>query len=327
MTRYIEHNAALHDNTPVRLATLAKVAGMTAQHTQRVFRRVMGITPRQFADALRLRRLKQQLRKGDDVTTSLYQAGYGSSSRLYERSDAQLGMTPATYRRGGIGMTIAYTVVASPLGRMLVAATERGISAVYLGQADAPLEAALRAEYPRAQIHRDATGLRKWVSAILRQLDCGTRNPARGIAMPDGAGPSVRDAASAGADDVVGRVGAINSAAHLPLDVQATAFQKRVWDALRAIPYGSTKTYSQIAKSLGRPKATRAVARACATNPVSIVVPCHRVVRQDGNLAGYRWGLARKKTLLDGERRHAVASKQTAVDVKTRAKANARAAG
>jgi len=295
MTRYIEQNAALHDNAPVRLAALAKVAGMTAQHTQRVFRRVMGITPRQFADALRLRRLKQQLRKGDDVTTSLYQAGYGSSSRLYERSDAQLGMTPATYRRGGTGMTIAYTVVSSPLGRMLVGATERGISAVYLGEADAPLAAALRAEYPLAQVHRDANGLGKWVSEILQQLDCGPLKT-------------------------------IHSAVNLPLDVQATAFQKRVWDALRAIPYGSTKTYRQIANSLGQPKATRAVARACATNPVSIVVPCHRVVRQDGNLAGYRWGLARKKALLDNERQHTVASKRTVLDVTTGARANSRAA-
>lgn len=299
ITRYIEQNL----DEPVRLAALAKVAGMSPQHSQRVFRRVMGITPRQFADALRLRRLKKQLRKGDDVTTSLYEAGYGSSSRLYERSDAQLGMTPATYRRGGSGMRLAYTVVSSPLGRMLVAATERGVSAVYLGEADALLEAELREEYPRAQIHRDANRLGKWVSAILRHLGGGTQDA------------DVRGAADVGVS--------IHAPLDLPIDVQATAFQKCVWEALRAIPYGTTKTYSQVAKSLGQPQAARAVARACATNPVSIVVPCHRVVREDGNLAGYRWGLARKRTLLDREQQRIAIPKQAPTRAKLRAKARA----
>lgn len=262
VTWYIQE----HADEPLRLSALARLMGLSPHHAQRVFRRVLGVTPRQFADAVRIHRLKSQLRKGDDVTTSLYEAGYGSSSRLYERSDAQLGMTPATYRRGGRGMRIGYTVVPCPLGRLLVAATERGISAVYLGDSREKLQAALRAEYPHAEIQCDANGLNRWVTAILRQL----RSESQDV--------------------------------DLPLDVQATAFQHRVWEALRRIPYGTTRTYSQIAKSLGKPKATRAVARACATNPVSIIVPCHRVVREDGALAGYRWGVERKRALLENER-------------------------
>ena len=163
-------------------------------------------------------------------------------------------------------MRIGYTVVPCPLGRLLVGATERGISAVYLGDSCEKLEAALRAEYPQAEIHRDTNGLNRWVTAVLRQL----RGKPRGT--------------------------------DLPLDVQATAFQQRVWEALRRIRRGTTRTYSQIAKSLGKPKATRAVARACATNRVAVVIPCHRVVREDGNLAGYRWGLERKRALLENER-------------------------
>jgi AraC family transcriptional regulator of adaptative response/methylated-DNA-[protein]-cysteine methyltransferase len=208
-------------------------------------------------------------------------------------------------------MTIVYTVVGSPLGRMLVAATERGVSAVYLGESDAPLEAALREEYPRAQIHRDANGLGKWVSAILHHLKGGAQK----VDAHQGAGSTV----SAPAGGATGGGLGIHNSLDLPLDVQATAFQKRVWDALRTIPYGTTKTYSQIAKSLGQPQASRAVARACATNPVSIVVPCHRVVREDGNLAGYRWGLARKQSLLDHEQ--AAMAKQAPSRPKPSAKA------
>ncbi len=262
VTRYIQE----HADEPLRLSLLARLMGLSPHHAQRVFRRALGVTPKQFADGVRIHRLKSRLRKGDDVTTSLYEAGYGSSSRLYERSDAQLGMTPATYRRGGQGMRIAFTVVPCALGRLLVGATKRGISAVYLGDSREKLHAALRAEYPRAEIHGDANGLSRWVTAILRQL----RHESQEL--------------------------------DLPLDVRATAFQQRVWEALRRIPYGTTRTYSQIAKSLGKPKATRAVARACAANPVSIIVPCHRVVREDGNLAGYRWGIERKRALLENER-------------------------
>ena len=250
------------------LAALSSTAGISPHQLERAFRRVMGITPRQYADAQRMRQLKSSLRKGDDVTTALYDAGYGSSSRLYERAPSHLGMTPATYRQGGAGMQIHYTIVASPLGRLLVGATSEGISALYLGEADAALESALRKEYPRAEIRRDTSGSKNlggWVDQILAHLR--------------GKEPQL----------------------DLPTDVQATAFQRRVWEELRRIPYGATRTYTEVARSIGRPAAIRAVARACATNPVSVVVPCHRVVRQDGNLAGYRWGLERKQALLEHE--------------------------
>jgi AraC family transcriptional regulator of adaptative response/methylated-DNA-[protein]-cysteine methyltransferase len=229
----------------------------------------MGITPRQYADALRVARLKSELRKGKDVTTAMHEVSYGSTSRLYEKSDAQLGMTPATYRRGGSGMNISYTIAPCSLGRVLVAATERGISAVYLGDRDSELAAALRKEYPNAEIRRSSGEHSDWVRAIVQHL----------------AGSNAR--------------------LDLPMDVLATAFQRRVWEALRAIPLGATRTYSEVARSIGQPSAIRAVARACATNPVSIVVPCHRVVRTDGTLAGYRWGIERKQSLLERERRAA----------------------
>jgi AraC family transcriptional regulator, regulatory protein of adaptative response / methylated-DNA-[protein]-cysteine methyltransferase len=267
LCRHIETRVIAHPDEPLTLASLGAEIGMSQHHLERVFKRAMGISPRQYADAQRLVRLKTLLRKGDDVTTALYEVGYGSSSRLYERAPAHLGMTPATYRCGGRGMRIGYTIVPCPLGRLLVAATEKGISAVYLGDHDHPLEAALTKEYPAAQIFRDRNGLREWVSALLRHLR--------------GQEPHLQ----------------------LPLDVQATAFQRRVWEELKRIPYGSTRSYSEIARAIGRPSATRAVARACATNPVSIVVPCHRVVRGDGNLAGYRWGLGRKQALLEHESR------------------------
>ena len=265
LCRFIETRVAAHPDEPLTLASLGAEAGMNPHHLERVFKRAMGITPRQYADAQRLLRVKTQLKNGDDVTTALYEAGYGSSRRLYERAPAHLGMTPATYRRGGHGMRIGYTIVPCPLGRLLVAATEKGVSAVYLGNQDRPLEAALAKEYPAAQIFRDRNGLREWVNALLRHLR--------------GQEPHLQ----------------------LPLDVQATAFQRRVWEELKRIPYGSTRSYSEIARAIGRPRATRAVARACATNPVSILVPCHRVVRGNGNLAGYRWGLERKQALLEGE--------------------------
>jgi len=262
-----EIDARLRDGNEARvtLSALSAPLGMSPHQLERAFRSVMSITPRQYADAQRMRRLKSQLRKGDDVTTALYDAGFGSSSRLYERAPSHLGMTPATYRQGGAGMRVNYTIVDSPLGRLLVGATERGVSAVYLGESDARLEAALQDEYPRAEIRRDRNGLEGWVSQILEHLR--------------GREPNL----------------------DLPTDVQATAFQRRVWEELRRIPYGATRTYSQVAQAIGRPAAIRAVARACATNPTSVVVPCHRVVRADGNLAGYRWGVEKKKTLLERE--------------------------
>jgi len=250
------------------LAHLSRAAGMTTHQLERAFRATIGITPRQYADAQRMRRLKSRLKKGDNVTTALYEAGYGSSSRLYERAPSHLGMTPAAYRRGGEGMHIDYTIVDSPLGRLLVGATDRGISALYLGESDDKLRGAIEKEYPRAELRRDDSGpgsLGEWVSEVLAHLS--------------GHKPHL----------------------DLPTDVQATAFQRRVWEELRRIPYGTTRTYTQVARAIGNPAAVRAVARACATNPVSVVVPCHRVVREDGNLAGYRWGIGRKQALLEHE--------------------------
>jgi AraC family transcriptional regulator of adaptative response/methylated-DNA-[protein]-cysteine methyltransferase len=273
LCRGIEQQAAQQVETPAKLSELAVRAGVTPHGLHRMFRLVLGITPRQFADAVRLRALKGRLRSGDDVTTALYDAGYGSASRLYENANAQLGMTPATYRQGGKGMEIFYTIEKCPQGRVLVAATERGISAVYLGESDQPLERALRKEYPAATIRSGAGALGPWVRTIVKQLN--------------------------------GHLHGGEQQLDLPLDVEATAFQRRVWEELRKIPYGTTRTYSQVAKALGKPTAARAVARACATNPVSIVVPCHRVVRTDGQLAGYRWGLEFKKALIEQERRAA----------------------
>lgn len=251
----------------VTLNDLSRELGVSPHYLQRIFKRAMGISPRAFADARRLSHFKSSLKKGQAVAEALYGAGYGSSSRLYERASSHLGMTPATYRRGGLGMSIGYTTVNSPLGRLLVAATHRGICAVYLGDSDTKLEGALGREYPSAEIQKDRNGFRPWVQSLLRHLQ--------------GQKPQLQ----------------------LPLDVQATAFQRRVWEELMKIPYGSTRSYSQIARALGRPTAQRAVARACATNPLSIVIPCHRVLREDGNLGGYRWGMDRKRTLLQQEHR------------------------
>ena len=254
-----------NSDEPLSLDALGARLGVSPSHLQRTFKRLMGISPREYADARRVVAFKSKLRSGQDVTRALYEAGYGSSSRLYERSSQQLGMTPATYRRGGKGMEIGYTIVDGPLGRMLVAATARGVCAVSFGDADPVLEASLLSEYPNAEIHREDSGFAPWVRAIETHLH--------------GLEPRL----------------------HLPLDVQATAFQRRVWKALQAIPYGQTRSYTEVARAIGKPRAVRAVARACATNQVSVVVPCHRVVREDGSLAGYRWGLERKKALIERE--------------------------
>jgi AraC family transcriptional regulator of adaptative response/methylated-DNA-[protein]-cysteine methyltransferase len=258
-----------HPDDSLSLKDLAKLTGLSHAHLQRTFRAAMGITPRQYAEALRVKRFKSELRKGSDVTTALHEVSYSSASRLYETSDAQLGMTPATYRKGGLGMNISYTIADSSLGRVLVAGTARGISAVYLGDQDSALAATLREEYPQAEIQTIPENKSKWVRAIVAHLDQS------------------------------------KSPLHLPTDVMGTAFQRRVWQALREIPLGATRTYSDVARSIGKPAAIRAVGHACATNPASIVVPCHRVIRTDGSLGGYRWGLHRKQTLLEKERRAA----------------------
>jgi AraC family transcriptional regulator, regulatory protein of adaptative response / methylated-DNA-[protein]-cysteine methyltransferase len=254
------------DEEGVRLAEVARELNTNTATLRRAVRQVTGLAPRELAEALRLKRFKSLLRAGKNITDALYETGYGSSSRVYERSNAQLGMTPATYRKGGKGMKLEYTIAKSPLGKVLVAATERGVSAVYLGDAQEKLVAELHEEYPHAEISAAAGSAQKWVREIVQRIE---GQPAH---------------------------------VDLPLDLQATAFQRRVWQELQRIPRGATRTYSQVARALGAPKAVRAVARACATNPVSVVVPCHRVVREDGNLAGYRWGLARKQQLLETER-------------------------
>ncbi len=253
------------------LATLSAQVNVSPFHLQRKFKRVMGVTPKQYIQAQRMQSLKSELKSASSVTDSIYNAGYGSNSRPYESAKIQLGMTPATYKRGGDGMVINYMIVDSALGYLLVAGTEYGICMVSLGDSDTGLETALLKEFPAAKIYRcelKEDNLSKWAIALLKYLN--------------GEQPSSHLSA-------------------LPLDVQATAFQAKVWQALRQIPSGSTQTYSEVAQSIGQPSAVRAVARACATNPVSLVIPCHRVVRSDGSLGGYRWGIERKQFLLAQE--------------------------
>jgi AraC family transcriptional regulator, regulatory protein of adaptative response / methylated-DNA-[protein]-cysteine methyltransferase len=259
--RFIEQ----HLDEPLTLDRLGKEFHQSPFHLQRRFKAVLGITPREYADSCRLRMLKRNLQAGDTVTRAMYDAGYGSSSRLYERTASQLGMTPDKYRRGAIAASIRYTCAASPLGRMLIAATERGICSIQFARTDGELIEGLKREFPFAARKVDEGGLRSWGSALLRHM-------------------SGRDLDSS-----------------LPLDIRATAFQRRVWTYLQSIPFGATRSYGQVAKAIGRPSATRAVARACATNPVAVAIPCHRVVRQDGSMGGYRWGIERKKTLLEME--------------------------
>jgi AraC family transcriptional regulator, regulatory protein of adaptative response / methylated-DNA-[protein]-cysteine methyltransferase len=249
------------------LGALAGRVGLSRFHFQRAFTQAVGISPRAFAEACRLGQVKTALKKGERVTPAIYDAGYGSSSRLYERAGATLGMTPATYRRGAPGVEIDFTVADSPLGRLLLAATTRGVCRVMIGDSDRTLENDLRAEYPQATVRRNDRILSAKVRALLEHLR--------------GKSPHVE----------------------LPIDVRATAFQWRVWRHLQAIPYGETRTYREVAAAIGKPTATRAVARACATNPVALLIPCHRVIGTDGSLRGYRWGIPRKEKLLAQERR------------------------
>lgn len=250
----------------VKLADLAAHVGVSTFHLQRTFKRIMGISPRQYLAARRFGNFKTLVREGEPVTQALYDSGFNSSSRLYEHAPSELGMTPATYGRGGRGVEINYTIASSPLGRLLVAVTERGVCAVRMADTDAELENDLRAEFPAATIRRDDAALREPVNKVLSHLT--NKEPQL----------------------------------DLPLDIRATAFQRQVWEKLRAIPYGQTVSYGEVAKALGKPGAVRAVGRACATNPVALVIPCHRVVREDQSLGGYRWGLGRKQQLLDRER-------------------------
>jgi AraC family transcriptional regulator of adaptative response/methylated-DNA-[protein]-cysteine methyltransferase len=260
--RFIEQ----HLDEPLTLGRLGKEFHQSPFHLQRRFKQVLGITPRAYADSCRLRLLKRNLQSGDSVTRAMYDAGYGSSSRLYEKTASQLGMTPDKYRRGAIAATIRYTCADSPLGRMLIAATDRGICSIQFARTDGELLEGLKHEFPFASRRLDDGGLQSWASALLRHM--------RGKDLD----------------------------ASLPLDIRASAFQRRVWTYLQSIPFGATRSYSEVAKAIGRPRAVRAVARACATNPVAIAIPCHRVVRQDGSMSGYRWGIERKQALLRMER-------------------------
>jgi AraC family transcriptional regulator of adaptative response/methylated-DNA-[protein]-cysteine methyltransferase len=255
--RYID----AHPDEPATLEALSRAIGLSPFHLQRTFKALTGITPRAYADSRRLQSLKNGLREGRSVTYSMYDAGYGSSSRLYERASAQLGMTPARYRKQGSGVTIRFTIAETPAGRILLAATERGICSIQFGSSDTVLESALREEYPQAEIVRADKQLAVWVRAMRDRM---------------------------GGED----------GASLPLDIRATTFQRLVWEQLQAIPRGTTSSYGDIAKRIGHPHASRAVARACASNPVAVAIPCHRVVRGDGALGGYRWGIPRKKKLL-----------------------------
>lgn len=260
--RYIEAHAP---EGPVTLAHLAQTFHLSPFHLQRTFKRVMGVTPRAYADAVRARAFKEHLRNEDTVTEAVFAAGYTSNSQLYARVDDQLGMTPSEYQTGGPSV-IHYATATSPLGVVLAAATERGICAVRLGDTTEQLVNELRAEFPATQVTVQDDALRPVLDALLRHIA--------------GEQPSLA----------------------LPLDIRATAFQKRVWEALRRIPYGETRTYADVARSINQPGATRAVGNACASNPVAILVPCHRVIRHDGHIGNYRWGADRKKRLLAIER-------------------------
>lgn len=257
-------------DTSVPLAALARDARTSPHHFLRQFTRLVGVTPREFADATRFAAVRRHLRSGASVTTALFDAGYGSGSRFYDQAAPRLAMPPSTYRTGGAGQRIRYTTARSPLGRLLVASTDTGVCAVTLGESDAALVAALRAEYPKATVGRASVALRAHVQQVLAYLD--------------------------------GRTPQLD----LSLDVRATAFQWQVWTALRAIPAGSTRTYGEIARVIGRPTAARAVAGACAANPVALAIPCHRVVPASGGTGGYRWGSSRKTRLLQLERRGGV---------------------
>jgi AraC family transcriptional regulator of adaptative response/methylated-DNA-[protein]-cysteine methyltransferase len=260
---------AILDERPgeaISLDELARAVGTSPTRLQRAFTRALGCSPRAYQENLRLTALRERLKAGDTVTRATYAAGFGSGRRVYERAGEALGMTPGAYRRGGAGVRIGYTIVDSPLGRILVGATARGLCAVAIGDDDASLEGELRREFPRATIERD---------------DLGVSGAARAVAT-----------------ELAGEA----AAPHATLDVEGTPFQRQVWEALRAIPRGETRSYAEVAASLGRPGAARAVARACASNRVALVIPCHRVVRGDGALGGYRWGMERKRELLRRER-------------------------
>lgn len=261
-----------HLDEALPLNTLAALVSLSPAHLQRQFKACLGVSPRQYHEASRVGRFKAQLRRSDEtsVTDAVFEAGYGSLSRLYEKSSAHLGMTPMAYRSGGAGIDITFGFWKTPLGVMLVGATDRGICSVQFGDSKTELSRALREEYPEATFTPVSTppsfALAHWMTALTEHLE-GHRVPAT-----------------------------------LPVHVRATAFQTMVWAYLRTIPSGEVRSYQEVAAAIGRPAATRAVANACASNPVALVIPCHRVIRASGALGGYRWGLERKRALIDTER-------------------------
>ena len=258
--------------TAPSLEALASAVALSPSHLQRAFRRRFGMSPAEYHRSRRFGQFKAALREGAAVTDAVYEAGFGSGSRVYEHSNRLLGMTPASYRAGGAGASIRYTTTATPLGRLLVATTTRGICAVTLGDDDSALERRLAEEFPHAARERVDAGREEWLDAVIARI-------ASELGWSDAAAPAMP-----------------------PLDIAATAFQWRVWDALTRIPAGQTRSYRALAAELGAPKAARAIGNACGNNRLALIVPCHRVVREDGSLGGWRWGVERKRELLARER-------------------------
>ncbi len=266
------------EETP-RLSELSRIAGLSESQLLRAFRQRYGLSPREYAQSIKIDQFKRALKQGAEVTDAVYAAGFGSSSRVYENVDRHLGMTPGHYRRGAPDVAIRYTLVDTPMGRLLVATTDRGICAVTLGDSERALIAGLRAEFPRAALERVDAGADEWIAAVIRRVS-------RQLGLERG-----RSALSG-----------------VPADLRATAFQWQVWQALMRIPAGQTRSYSEIAREIGKPTAARAVARACASNKLALIVPCHRVIRDDGTPGGYRWGLPRKLAILAREGARVAAS-------------------
>ncbi len=262
---------AAPDNAPT-LTELARRCGISASHLTRAFRARHGMSPREYAHSLRLTQFKRALREGEQVTAAVYRAGFGSPSRVYEDAARRIGMTPGTYRRGGAGVAIRYTIVLTPAGHLLVATTERGLCAVTLGRDPRALTEQLAQEFPQAHCERVDDGADAWIAAVIARVSA-----------------------------MLGLAPLHGDPAPVPADLRATAFQWRVWEELMRIPRGHTRSYSQVAYAIGRPRAVRAVASACAANRLALVVPCHRVIREDGSLGGYRWGLPNKRAILDRE--------------------------
>jgi AraC family transcriptional regulator of adaptative response/methylated-DNA-[protein]-cysteine methyltransferase len=258
-----------HLDETVTLERLGQEVGMSPAHLQRTFRHFEGVSPKAYAAGRRMERMKHRLRAGDSVSRATYDAGYTSASRAYDHARARLGMTPGEYRKGGRGVRIRSLVLDTSAGALLVAATDRGVCAVTLGASAAELERGLAQEYANARIEPADEELRRWAGAVVERIEGG------------------------------------GDPAPVPLDVRGTRFQQQVWEALQRIPPGSTRTYGEIARAIGRPTAARAVGGACGSNRVAVLIPCHRAVRGDGDPGGYRWGVDRKQALLERERRAA----------------------